>query len=77
MFDFLSFSNGEEVSLIISFEFVYSFKKNVMHISKETIINTNDSTKSLETLHKSDIDNIMTTKRRFNSNDQKIILTDS
>tara|TARA_Y100000816_G_C25814715_1_gene426447 strand:+ start:208 stop:429 length:222 start_codon:yes stop_codon:yes gene_type:complete len=61
----------------MSFEFVYSFKKNVRDISKETKINTKDSTKSLDTLHKSDIDNIMTTKRRFKSNDQKIILTES
>ena len=52
---------------------VYSFKKNVKLISKDAKINTKDNTKSLETLHKSDIDNIMTTKRRFNSNTEPII----
>ena len=67
----------EEVSLIISFELVYSFKRNVKLISKETKINTKDKTKSLETLHKSDIDKIITTKRRFKSNDQKIIRIES
>ena len=40
-------------------------------------INTKDKTKSLETLHKSDIDKIITTKRRFKSNDQKIIRIES
>ena len=73
----MSISIDEEVSLIISFELVYSFKKNVKLISKETKINTKDKTKSLETLHKSDIDKIITTKRRFKSNDQKIIRKES
>ena len=40
-------------------------------------INTKDNTKSLDTLHKSDIDKIITTKRRFKSNDQKIIRIES
>tara|TARA_B100001027_G_C16036165_1_gene227754 strand:+ start:370 stop:522 length:153 start_codon:yes stop_codon:yes gene_type:complete len=36
-----------------------------------------DKTNNLETAHKSETDNTITTKRRDNNNDQKIILIDS
>ena len=36
-----------------------------------------DKTNNLETAHKSEIDNTMTTKSKDNNNDQKIILIDS
>ena len=36
-----------------------------------------DKTNNLETAHKSETDNTMTTKSKDNNNDQKIILIDS
>ena len=65
------------MSSTISFDFVNSFKLIKRQISYINKINMKDKTNNLETVHKSETDNTITTKRRDNSDDQKIILIDS
>ena len=62
---------------MICFDSVYSFKLIERQISYINRMNMKDKTNNLETAHKSETDNTMTTNRRDNSNDQKIILIES